>query len=178
MIRLIAEGLKEGGANGVRSRMYRASWYWTFNIYGAVVGGLGGGVVMVVLAIMVLLSDGASPQARLVSFFMLASAIGGFLFLYPGNAAAGVPVAVEVGRSGLRLFAPFKEIFIPWNEIGTIHERFFSLTFVVHLRRRHVLLTSFVINWFFGPERHALAEAIRKAIEQHQATSLSVGRRE
>lgn len=157
--------------------IYRGSRLWEFNVHGAIIAGFSGGIFLVVVAVLVVWNFSPNLSSALLLTFILANSIVGVLALYRGNLIALFPYAVEVGPC-IVLFAPYKRIKIPFEQVRDVRNSFLHQGFVVRLRQRQGLLNYFVIHWFFGPERQALAEAIRKAIEQHQATSLSVGRRE
>ncbi len=83
---------------------------------------------------------------------------------FPGNAIASFPYEVVVEkRRGLHIRAPFKELYIPIDNIQDVRSS--SLRgFVVRLKRRHRLLTQIVIHRFFGREGKPLADTIREEI--------------
>ena len=154
-----------------QARVYRGSRYWDFNVHGAVVAGLGGAILMVVIGIIMFWVAAARLEALLFLLLFVANLVGGFLAFYIGNLVASFPYAVEVNPgSGLRLLAPYKEIYIHLDEIENIGESFLYQGFVVRLRRRRGLLKYFVVHWLFGHERKALIQAIQQAV-QHRENS-------
>ena len=147
-------------------RKYHGSRLWESNVYGAVADGLGGGILMVVMALIILWRVPLKFEAVWLPALLIINAVVAFLTLYRGNYVAKWPYAVVVDPgSGLRLFAPYKEIYIPISEIKDIRKSFLDRSYVVRLCRRRGVLKSFVIPWLFGGEREALAQAIRRAIE-------------
>ena len=148
-------------------RKYQGSRAWELNVYGAIVGGLGGGILMVVIGLIIFWDASSKLVPALILAAFIIYQVVGSLALYRGNSVAKWPYAVEVDPgSGLRLFAPYKEIYIPISEIKDIRKSLLDRSYVVRLRRRRGVLKSFVIHWLFGGEREALAQAIRQAIGQ------------
>jgi hypothetical protein len=128
-----------------------------------------GGVILLGVVGGILLQEGASSTEAFWFMAILALAVlAGLLAAFPGNLFAVFPYAVEVGQRGLRLFAPFKEIFIPIEDIRDLRHSFFQQGIVVRLSRRRGLMTRFVIHWLFGPEREALAQAIELAMKRRK----------
>jgi hypothetical protein len=149
------------------ARRFEASRLWHFNLYGALAGGIGGGVLMCVVAGIILFSSGERRQGFLFAGAVIGCAIIGFLCLYPGNQIAVYPYAVEVeeGR-GLRLFAPLKQVYVPIQDVQAVRRSFLSLGWVVTLRKGPRLLTRFIIPGAFGPQGAELAREIQEQIEK------------
>jgi len=93
---------------------------------------------------------------------------------YPGNLVATYPLAVEVEPSKeIVLMAPWKRLAIPVEDLRDIRDSLLHQGYIVRLHRRHGLLKSFMVPWFFGHERAALAEAIEDIVSrnaQHDQT--------
>lgn len=151
------------------THIFRASKLWEFNTYGSVVAGLGAGILMIFAALIVVWHGTDKLAAGLLLVALIAVQVGLFLAYYRGNLVAYFPYAVAVdANSGLRLFAPYKEIYIPLDEVSDIYKSFLNQGYVVRLRRRQGLLRKFVIPWFFGRERESLIQTIRLAVEQRR----------
>ena len=110
-----------------------------------------------------------NPTRRNVQFaaglavVLIASAI----CLIPGNLVAAYPYAVSVEEGkGLELHAPLKKIFIPIEDIGEVKTSYLQPGYVVRLKQRHRLLTSFLIPTFFGDQAEPLANTIRQEIQR------------
>lgn len=89
--------------------------------------------------------------------------------MFPGNLLAAHPIAVELEEGkGLRLRAPLKELYIPIKEIQAVSDStvssFFSGGILVQLSKRHGLLKSFIIDWFFGDDGKELARVLQREI--------------
>lgn len=148
-------------------RVYHASKLWEFNVYGSIVAGLSGGTLLIVLALLVLR---ISEKSSLGLLFLLVAIVNlgvGLLILYTGNLIATFPHAVEVAPgTGLRLYAPWKRIYVPVHEIQDVKKSLLYQGYVIRLRRRRGLLRRIIIHWFFGREREALVRAIHETLEQ------------
>ncbi len=150
-----------------QSRIFKASQYWSSNVWGAALAGFGAAILMSVMIGIVFWNT----QALKVVLFLAALALVlviSLLCLFPGNWIAAFPyaVAVEEGK-GLRLYAPFKKIYVPIGDLRDVRRSVLQQGFVVRLKRRHRLLTSFVIHWFFGSQAEPLAHAIQEEIRRH-----------
>jgi hypothetical protein len=146
-------------------RRFQASRLWEFNVYGAIIGGLGGGAILLVVA-GILISDGIGlDQASFLAAFLITNVLAGLLLLYPGNLAVAFPYAVEIehGR-GLRLFGPMKNVYVPLMDVKEVRSSFLAFGWVVKLRRGQRALTAFTIHRGFGPEGRELACTIEQEI--------------
>lgn len=67
-------------------------------------------------------------------------------------------------EKGIRLYAPFKSVYIPLVEIQQVRRAIWMQVFqqgiVVNLSRRRGLLKLFVIHWGFGEEGRKLAQLL------------------
>lgn len=91
-----------------------------------------------------------------------------------GNMGAAYPYAVTVEQGkGLQLYAPFKKLYIPIQDIQDVRKSLTQQGYVVRLKRPHRLLTSFVIHSFFGDQGEPLARAIESEIRRHTALTNS-----
>ena len=87
--------------------------------------------------------------------------------LLPRNLIAAYPYAVSVEEGkGVELRAPLKQIFIPIEDIGEVQTSYPQPGYVVRLKQRHRLLTSFLIPTFFGDQAEPLANTIREEIQR------------
>ncbi|HEV2521502.1 MAG TPA: hypothetical protein VGT24_03900 [Candidatus Acidoferrales bacterium] len=103
-------------------RIFKASRIWESNVWGATVGGIGAGLVMLVIAI-ILIFDSAGPAGRMDGFVLAITIIATLLALFPGNLIAVIPVAVELqSGKGLRIVAPLKNLYIPIEEVQEIRD--------------------------------------------------------
>ncbi|NDQ56402.1 MAG: hypothetical protein GZ088_04915 [Acidipila sp.] len=93
-----------------------------------------------------------------------------FCCWFPGNLVAATPFAVELEEEGLRLYAPFKKLYIPIEEIKEVKRGFLQQGIVVKLKKRHRLLKSFNIHWAFGEQGRQLARALENEIARRQST--------
>jgi hypothetical protein len=145
---------------------FKGSRYWTSNLWGAVFAGIGGAILMSVVAIIVV-SGAESPKIALFAGGWVLILVLTALALFPGNAIARFPheIVVEKGK-GLRLHAPFKEIYIPIQNLRDVGPSFLQ-GFVVRLKRRNRLLTQIVIHRLFGEQGQPLADAIREEIQRY-----------
>jgi hypothetical protein len=157
--------MTEAQSNGDQVLAFKGSRYWTSSVWGAVVAGIGGGVLMSAVAIIVL-SGAPSPRVILFMGAWLLILLLTMLASFPGNAIARFPyeVVIEKGK-GLRVHAPFKEVYIPIRDLRDVTPGFLR-GFVVRLKHRQRLLTQFVIHGFFGSQGQPLADAIREEIQR------------
>jgi hypothetical protein len=156
------EATGRGGA-----KLFRGSRFWRWNVTGATISGLGGGLLFIVIGAELLRATAGNRQAAILGAALVACAVGSLASLFPGNLIATFPTAVrvEAGR-GLVLIAPLTRIPIAFEEIRDIRSALTQQGYVVRLKRRHRLLGRFVIHSFFGRDRELLAQAIRRAIER------------
>lgn len=151
-------------------RRFEASRLWEFNVYGAVVAGIGGFVVLCVVA-GIIISSGRGLDVYLIVGAMIASVILTLLCLFPGNLVAVHPFAVELeAGKGLRLLAPLKEVYIPIEDVKAVRRSYLELGWAVKLNRRHGALTRFSIHGGFGRQGGELARAIQEEIA-HRGSS-------
>ena len=148
-------------------RKFEASRFWQSNVYGAMVAGIGGAVVLCVLAGMVVyMAHGL--DVLVLAGAMLSSVILGFLCLFPGNLVAAYPYAVEVEEGkGLRIFAPLKNIYIPLDNVKEVRWSWLTVGWRVKLNKRLGALTSFTIHAGFGSQGKELARAIQEEIDRN-----------
>lgn len=151
-------------------RIFKASKYWDFNVWGAVVAGIGGGLLISVIG-GILLFDSAGPSGRRAGAVLILTIAGTLLAMFPGNLLAAVPIAVELeDGKGLRLCAPLKKLYIPIDEVEAVRDstvfQIFQQGIVVQLNRRHGLMKSFIIHWAFGDEGKELAQAVQREINK------------
>jgi hypothetical protein len=149
-------------------QIFKASRPWESNVWGAIVAGIGGGLVLSVVA-GILVFDSAGPSGRNDGLILILIIVGTFLAMFPGNLLTAIPVAVELEQGkGLRLIAPLKKLYIPFEEIKEVRDstlwQIFQQGIVVKLSKRHGLLKSFAIHWAFGAEGRQLARAIQQEI--------------
>jgi hypothetical protein len=154
--------------DGLPSQIFKAPRLWASNVWGATVAGIGGGLLISVVA-GILVFDSAGQNGRLVGLALLVTVSLTFLAAFPGNLVAAVPFSVDLlERRGLVLHAPLKELYIPLGDVSEVRDSAASQVFqqgiVVRFNKRHGLIKSFVIHWAYGDEGRALARAIREEI--------------
>ena len=150
-------------------RIFKAGQFWSSNVFAAALGGAGGAILMLVMMCIVVwlkpVRENILFAVALVSVLIIS-----ILCFFPGNRIAAFPYAVAVHEGkGLELYAPLKKLYIPIEDVRDIRESFIQQGFVVHLTRRHRLLTSFVIHRFFGDQAEPLARAIQEEIRRNAA---------
>ena len=156
------EGVNTGGD---RVLTFKGSRYWESNVCGAVVAGLAGGIVMVVVATMIALNAN-SLKVQLLMGGWIAAVVLSVVGLFPGNVAVRFPYAVVLEKGkGLRLQGAFKTLYIPIQDVRDVRPRLLQ-GFVVRLKRRHGILTDVVIHKFFGEQGRLLADAIQQEIQR------------
>jgi len=156
--------------NELSGRIYQASRIWTSNVYGAVVAGIGGAMLMSVVAGIIIRGAG-ELHSILFAIAWIVAIVLALLALYPGNLVGTTPYAVQlqVGR-GLGLYAPLKRIYIPMEDISQVKKSFLRQGFVVKLKRRHRLLKGFSIHGGFGDQGTELVQAIQSELERLRST--------
>jgi hypothetical protein len=153
-------------------KTYRASGYWRTNISGAVLAGIGGTILLLTVFTIVLWGSGFAEENVIWFIAICLILLGTALAFYPGNWVVTYPLAVEVEPSKqIVLIAPWKRLIIPIEDLRDIRNSPLHQGYVVRFRRRHGLLKSFIIHWFFGDERRALAEAIESVVNHKTKTS-------
>ena len=159
--------MQELTPDGTPQRLFKAGQFWNSNVYGAALAGAGGSILfLVVMGIAVWLNP--APKVILFAATWAVVIVVTVLCFLPGNLIVAFPYAVSVeGGRGLRLYAPLKKVYIPIEDIRDIKESSLQQGYVVRLKRRHGLLKSFVIHWFFGDQAEPLASAIQGEIRRH-----------
>jgi len=157
---------------GNEPRTFKASKYWESNVWGAVVAGIGGALVLSVVGGILVLGS-AGQEGKKLGAILLFCVVGTLLALFPGNMIAAVPVAVELEEGkGLRLIAPLKKLYIPIDEVSEVRDSTFWQIFqegiVVKLNKRHGMIKSFAIHWAFGEQGRQLARAIQQEIVRRE----------
>lgn len=148
-------------------RIFKAGQFWSSNVFGAALGGAGAGILMFTVMCIAVWEKPTSGNILFAAGLVLVLIISILCFL-PGNWIAAFPYAVELeDGKGLVLYAPLKKIYIPIEDVRDVRSSFFQQGYVVRLKRRHRLLTSFVINRFFGDQAELLARAIQEEIRRH-----------
>ena len=146
-------------------RRFEASRFWQFNVYGAIAAGIGGGVVMCVVAAILISGRVGLDQTSFLGAVLIVNSVIALLLLFPGNLAVAFPSAVEVDHGrGLRLYGPMKKVYIPLNDVKEVVLSFLVFGWVVKLRRGQRALTAFTIHAGFGPQGRDLASAIEREI--------------
>jgi hypothetical protein len=148
--------------------IYRASEYWRANISGGVLAGIGGTVLLLTVFTIVVWESGFAREGIIWFIVICLNALGMFLAFYPGNLVVTYPLAVEVEPlKQIVLVAPWKRLIIPIEDLRDVRNSPLQQGYVVRLFRRHGLLKSFTIHWFFGSERTALAAAIENIVSRN-----------
>ena len=135
-------------------------------MWGATVASFGAGMLLSTLDVI-----GAANGAPKSESLRIALLIWGLVLLvvlayFPGNAIARYPyeVVIEKGK-GLRVYAPFKKLYIPIEDLRDVG--FSGEGSAVRLKRRRRVLTVFIIHKFFGSQGLPLADAIREEIQRY-----------
>ncbi len=152
------------GSGGNGRRVFKAARFWNSNVVGACVGGaLGGALIVVVMGVVVL--ENPTRGAILFAGVVVLALTLTVLWLVPGNGIAVYPyaVAVDQGR-GLELHAVLRRVYIPASDLRDLRRSYLQPGYIVRLTRRHGLLGSFIIPWYFGDQAEPLAAAIREEI--------------
>lgn len=145
-------------------RMFRAARFWNSNIFGAVLaGGLGGILMLVVIGIVV--SGNPTMNNILFAIGLGLVLVLSVLCFVPGNLIAAYPYAVSLEEGkGLVLCAAIRRVYIPIEDVRDVQKSYLQPGYIVHLKRRRRLLKSFLIPWYFGDQAEPLANAIREQI--------------
>jgi hypothetical protein len=150
------------------AHVFKAGRFWDFNVFGAALGGAGAGILMLVMMGLVVWLN---PTPRNASFAVVVAVVlvVSLLCFLPGNLIAAYPYAVslEEGR-GLELRAPMRRVYVPIEEVRDVRKSYLQPGYVVRLKRRHRLLKSFLIPWYFGDQAEPLANAIREQIRRRE----------
>jgi hypothetical protein len=139
-------------------RVFRAPWPWVFNVCGAVVAGIGTAVAFLVYAGILVWS---AHRFELLPVIFILSVVAGVTALFPGNFVAAFPygIGIEEGK-GIRLYAPFTEMYVPFDEVKEVKWSYLRPGWLIRLKRRRGLLTSFTIHVAWGRQGRELAQAI------------------
>lgn len=150
-----------------KRRTFRGSPLWTGNVVAAAVTVFAGGPILTAIVFVALAQHHADFETQVGLTFLLAGSVLLALMAYfPGNLGVFYPTSIEIRTLDLALRAPFKEVSIPIGDLGDIERSAFWQGDVVHLTRPRGALTQFIIPWYFGSERKALIDAIRRAAGQ------------
>ena len=148
------------------TRVFRAWHYWEKNVQGLPF------VVASVLGLFVLLGgillwQSRGWQGRVWGAGLILFAIAAVWCLVAGNLGAMYPYAVEIeDGKGFRFYAPFKQFYIPTQEVKRVRWSWLWFGWVVRLRQRRGLLSGFVIHRAWGQQGRELAEAIGEELSQ------------
>lgn len=150
------------GTPGVR--VFQAGRYWKSNVCGAIAAGIGATGLFVIIG-GILASESQHLEGRLWGSGLILFAIVAVWALLPGNIGAAYPYAVEIeGGKGFRFYAPFKQFYIPIEEVKRVRKSWLWAGWVVRLRRRRGLLPGFIIHVAWGRQGRELAQAIREEL--------------
>jgi hypothetical protein len=149
-----------------RAMVFTGNLFWRLNIWGVGLAAVPVAVLMLSIAI-VGLWPGHGGDKDLLMIFIGANGVIGLLYYFPGNKLAGYPhkIAIEDGK-GLWLYAAFKKLYIPIEDLRDIRKPWYRPAYVVRLKKRHRWLGQFEIHWLFGRERRPLADAIEEQIRR------------
>lgn len=147
-------------------RVFKAGRFWNSNVFAAALAGALGGVLMLVVMGLVVSGNPTRNNILFASGLALVVVLSALCFV-PGNLIAAYPyaVSIEEGR-GLELRAVLKKLYIPLEEVRDVQKSYLQPGYVVRLKRRHRLLKSFLIPWYFGDDAEPLANAIREEIRR------------
>lgn len=155
-------------------RIFKASRVWESNVWGATVAGIGGGLLISVVA-GILLFDSQGLSGTRAGAVLILTMVASFLAMFPGNMIAAVPIAVDLEEGkGLLLHAPLRVLYIPFEEVQEVRDstvgKIFQQGIVVKLNKRHGLMKSFIIHVAFGEQGATLARAIQQEISRREQT--------
>ena len=146
------------GSPGVR--IFQAGRYWKSNVCGAIAAGVGASVLLVIVG-GILAWGSLHLEGRLWGAGLILFAIAAVCALMPGNLGAAYPYAVEIEEGkGLRFYVPFKQFYIPIQEVKRVKWSWLWVGWVVRLRQRRGLLSGFIIHRAWGQQGRELAQAI------------------
>lgn len=149
-------------APGVRT--FQAGRYWKSNVCGAIAAGIGAiGLLIIVGGVLAWRSQ--HWEGRLWGAGLILFAIAAGWALLAGNLGIAYPYAVEIEqRKGLRFYAPFKQFYVPTQEVKHVKWSWLWVGWVVRLRQRRGLLPAFVIHAVWGQQGRALVRAIEEEL--------------
>ncbi len=79
----------------------------------------------------------------------------------PGNLGAAYPYAVEIEEGiGFRFYVPFRQFYVPIQEVKRVKWSWLWVGWVVRLRQRRGLLSCFIIHRAWAQQGRELAQAI------------------
>ena len=147
-------------------RSFKSSRWWSFNIWGATVAGFGTGVLVSTLDVIGAVNGAPKSEPLRIALVIWGIVMLAVLAYFPGNAIARHPyeVVIEKGK-GLRVYAPFKKLYIPIEDIRDVG--FSAEGSLVRLKRRRWMLTVFIIHRLFGSQGPPLADAIQEEIKRY-----------
>jgi hypothetical protein len=109
----------------------------------------------------------ATGRVDLQSAVLLLGAVAAASALLPGKLAATWPYAAEIEQhKGLRFYAPFNEIYVPFEDISRVEWSWLRASWVIRLKRRRALLTGFNIHVAWGRQGRELADAIGEVLTE------------
>ncbi len=150
------------GTPGVR--VFQAGRYWKSNVCGAIAAGIGASGLFVIIG-GILAWGSQHLEGRLWGAGLILFAIAAFWALVPGNLGAVYPYAVEIEEGkGFRFYAPFKQFYIPTQEVKRVKRSWLWAGWVVRLRQRRRLLPGFIIHVAWGRPGRDLAQAIQEEL--------------
>jgi len=138
-------------------------------MWGATIAGVGGGTLVSTLNVIGAwrnVTGAWGNESLKIALFIWGLLLLTVLAYFPGNAIAGYPyeVVIEKGK-GLRVYAPFKKLYIPIQDLQDVG--FSGEGTVVRLKHRRRMLTVIVIHKFFGSQAQPLADAIREELRRY-----------
>ena len=145
-------------------RLFKAGEFWSSNVFAALLGGAGCGILLT-LAMGIVLWENPTRGNVLFAVIVALNFIVGAVCLFPGNWIAAFPYAVAIDQGkGLEVYAPLKKLYIAIEDVDECEKSLLQQGYVVRLNRRYRLLKAFVIHRFFGDQADALAVAIQEEI--------------
>ena len=111
--------------------------------------------------------QGRGWEGRLWGVGLILFAITAVWGVLAGNLAAVYPYAVEIEEGkGFRFYAPFKQFYIPSQEVERVKWSWLWGGCVVRLRKRRGLLVGFIIHFAWGRQGRELAQAISQELSR------------
>lgn len=160
-------GFPDPGPEKVGVRIFHAPRYWKSNVCGGAVAGIGAAGLFIVVG-GILLWQSLGLEGRLWGAGLASFAILEVSALLAGNLAALSPYAVEVEEGkGFRFYSPFKQFYIPTQEVKRVRWSWLCAGWVIRLRRRRGLLSGFIIHRAWGQQGRELALAIEQQLTRN-----------
>lgn len=148
------------GPEGVR--VFRAPRLWESNVRGALVAGMAGAPLVLVMAGMLIWQN---RSVGWLVVLMILAAVTTPLILLPGNYAITWPYAVEVVEGkGLWFYAPFKKMYVPLEEVKEVKWSYAGPGWVIRLRKRRGVIRTLLIHVAWGRRGKELARAIEEEL--------------